>query len=83
MKTVSSTHRKTTVFFAFCTYEEIPSLPAKLTVHCPLPVEHVQSMRTGQTVKFRQNGDSVVLDVSGLAMGGAFYAEGFALSVSL
>ena len=40
-------------------------------------------MRTGQTVKVRQNGDSVVLDVSGLAMGGAFYAEGFALSVSL
>ncbi len=68
--------------FAFHTYEEIPSLPAKLTVHCPFPVTQVQSMRTGQTIKFRQNGDSVVLDVSGLAMGGAFYAEGFVLSVS-
>ena len=36
-------------------------------------------MRTGQPVKFRQDGDCLTLDLSQISMGGAFYAEGFRL----
>ena len=39
-------------------------------------------MRTGQKIKFRQEGDGVTLNLSEIAMGGAFYAEGFKLTVA-
>lgn len=65
--------------FAFYAYDEIPELPARLTLHPAANVSRVECMRTGQPVKFRQNGDSLTLDLSQISMGGAFYAEGFRL----
>lgn len=65
--------------FAFYAYDEVPVLPARLTLHPGAPVARIECMRTGQAVPFRQNDDGLTLDLSQIATGGAFYAEGFRL----
>ena len=74
--------RKEDSVYGFYAYDEMPELPDKLTLHLQEQVLGAESMRTGQKIKFRQEGDGVTLNLSEIAMGGAFYAEGFKLTVT-
>ena len=73
--------QKGNTVYAFYTYDEVPVLPSRLTLHLPQQVRAARSIRTGQSLHLRQSEDGVTLDLQDLAMGGAFYAEGFALEV--
>lgn len=73
--------QKGNTVYAFYTYDEVPVLPSRLTLHLPQQVRAARSIRTGQSLHLRRNEDGVTLDLQDLAMGGAFYAEGFALEV--
>lgn len=67
--------------FAFVLLDEAPSLPSRLTLHAPFQAAGARCMRTGQPVKFRCEGGTTVLDASCVPMGGAFYAEGFEITL--
>ena len=65
--------------YVFFTYDETPSLPNQLALRVERTVKKAVSMRTGISVRFRQEGNDVTLYLENIPMGGAFYAEGFRL----
>ena len=73
--------QKENQIYAFYAYEDVPVLPDKLTFHITEAVSEVRCIRTGQTLLFRQTPEGITLDLSCLPMGGAFYAEGFLLTL--
>lgn len=68
--------------FVFFRYDELPRLPDRLTLHLDRPVRQAHCMRTGEALHFRAGDDGLTLDLRQLPMGGAFYAEGFRLTLA-
>ena len=68
--------------FVFFRYDELPRLPDRLTLHLDRPVRQAHCMRTGEALHFRAGADGLTLDLRQLPMGGAFYAEGFRLTLA-
>lgn len=46
-----------------------------------LPVKEITSIRTGVSVQFRQQDNTVTLFTSLIPLGSAFYAEGFRIKL--
>ena len=66
--------------YAFFAYGDIPALPEQISLSSEKTVRKVTSMRTGASVRFRQEGSTVTIFPENVPMGGAFYAEGFCIT---
>ena len=66
--------------YAFFAYGDIPALPEQINLSSEKTVRKVTSMRTGASVRFRQEGSTVTIFPENVPMGGAFYAEGFCIT---
>lgn len=67
--------------YVFCAMGETPGLPRQISCRFSLPVARAVSLRTGLTVRSRQENGTLTLFTDDLPMGGAFYAEGFRLEL--
>lgn len=67
--------------FVFYAYDEVPVLPASLTLHLPFGITAARCVRTGEPIQFRREGDTLTLKTGGVPMGGAFYADCFELTL--
>lgn len=74
--------RKESAIYVFFAYDDQPALPDTLNLPVEVPVRKVTGMRTGVSVKFRQENGSLSLFLEEFPLGGAFYAEGFCLVLS-
>ncbi len=69
--------------YCFYSYneDEVPKLPKKLTLDIDKKVIKARCIRTGDILHARNEGGKVTLDLSQIPMGGAFFAEGFCITV--
>lgn len=65
--------------YVFYLYDQLPALPPRLTLPLDISITGARCMRTGQSLHFRRSGAQLTLQLENVALGGAFYAEGFEL----
>lgn len=73
--------KKNDTVYMFYAYKNQPELPPKISFHMELPVKEITSIRTGVSVQFRQQDNTVTLFTGSIPLGSAFYAEGFRIKL--
>lgn len=53
--------KKNDTAYMFYAYKDLPELPPKISFHMELPVKEITSIRTGVSVQFRQQDNTVTL----------------------
>ena len=71
---------KGNIIYIFFAYGEATDLPDQIAFSLKKAVRKVTSMRTGASVRFRRDEDTVIIFPDSIPVGGAFYAEGFSIT---